>query len=160
MVLDDRVVLDENLLIEEEGFFLEETDYNVHFSREGSKIKAKGNIRTMVSIPCANCLEPFDFEIDSRFDIILFPAELVEADGITNNSLEPEDMEYIFFEENRIDLAKILMEQVNLVIPYKPVCSPDCSGLCPSCGANLNYESCQCESSSNDMNFLFDKIKR
>jgi uncharacterized protein len=157
LVLNDRVALDENQLIEEESFFVEEIDYVIHLSREGKQIKAKGNINTMVSLPCVKCLEPFDLKIDSDFDIILFPVELIE---ITNSSLNPEDMEYIFFDGDRIDLAKILMEQVNLFIPYKPLCSPNCKGLCPYCGINLNYESCLCEDSPNEVNFLFDKIKR
>jgi len=155
--LNDRVALDEDLLIEEESYFLDEITYRVQLTREGSKVRARGNLRTLVSLPCAGCLEPYDLKIDSRFDIILFPVELVE---MTNASLSSDEMEYIFFEGDRIDLAKILMEQVNLFIPYKPVCSPECKGLCPTCGANLNYESCQCETSTNEVSFLFNKIKR
>ncbi len=152
LALNDSIALDENLLIEEGSFFLEDVDYVIHLSREGKKIKAKGNINTMVSIPCVNCLEHFDLKIDSDFDIILFPVDLIK---LTNSSLNPEDMEYIFFEGDHIDLAKILMEQVNLFTPYKPVCSSNCKGLCPYCGTNLNYESCECENSLNEMDFLF-----
>ncbi len=155
--LNDRVALDEDMLIEEESFFLDEIVYRVRLSREGSKVRARGSLRTLVSLPCVGCLEPYELRIDSRFDIILFPVELVE---MTNASLSSDDMEYIFFEGERIDLAKILMEQVNLFIPYKPVCSPECKGLCPTCGANLNYESCQCETAIKEVSFLFNKIKR
>jgi uncharacterized protein len=35
-------------------------------------------------------------------------------------------------------------EQVYLEIPMKPLCSPECRGLCPRCGANLNTETCAC----------------
>ena len=157
LMLNDRIALDECLLIEEDSFFLEDISYSIHLSCEGKQIKAKGNINTMIAIPCVNCLEQFDLKIDSDFDIILFPVDLIE---MTNSSLNPDDMEYIFFEGDRIDLAKILMEQVNLFLPYKPVCNPDCKGLCPYCGINLNYESCSCENSVNEVNFLFSKIKR
>jgi uncharacterized protein len=27
----------------------------------------------------------------------------------------------------------------------KPVCREDCRGLCPSCGANRNRETCSCQ---------------
>jgi uncharacterized protein len=155
--LNDSIALDENLLIEEESFFLEDIVYDIKLSREGSKIKAKGSLNTLVSIRCVGCLEPFEMRINSSFDIILFPVELAVG---SETSLNPDDMEYIFFEGDRIDLTKILMEQVNLFIPYRPLCHPGCRGLCPICGANLNYENCQCENSSNDVNFLFDKIKR
>lgn len=157
LVLNDRVALDKNQLIEEEGSFLENIDFNIHLSRENEKIRAKGNLHTTVSIPCARCLEPIELKIDSPINLILLPAKLIE---LTGESLGQDDMEYIFFEGKSIDVTKILMEQVNLCIPVKPVCSPSCRGLCPQCGINLNHEQCHCERSDNDISFLFDKIKR
>lgn len=157
LVLDDRVALDENLLIEEEGSFLENIDYSMHLSRENEKIKAKGNIHTVVSVPCVRCLEPFDLKIDSPFAITLLPVRSIE---LTCESLGQDDMEYSFYEENSIDVTKILMEQVNLFIPIKPVCTSSCRGLCPRCGVNFNREHCQCERSNNEITLLFENIKR
>lgn len=157
LVLNDRAAADKDLLVEEDGAFLEDIDYNIHLSREKEKIRAKGNMHTTVSIPCARCLEPIELKIDSPIDIILLPAQLIE---LTGETLGEEDLEYIFFEGKSIDVTKILMEQVNLLIPVKPVCSPSCRGLCPQCGVNLNHEQCHCERSVNDINILFDNIKR
>ena len=28
--------------------------------------------------------------------------------------------------------------------PFVVLCQPDCKGLCPHCGANLNRETCDC----------------
>lgn len=157
LLLDDMVELDPNLLIEDDSYFLEALDYNIFFKREGRQIKAKGRIITSVSLRCVNCLENFELKIDSKFDIILFPVNQIE---INNISLNPDDMEYIFYEGDRVDLSKILMEQVNLFIPYNPICSPDCKGICPNCGMNLNYEKCKCENPINEVNFVFSKLKR
>ncbi len=157
LALDDRIAMDENLLIEEEGAFLEDIDYTMHLSRDNDKIKAKGNIHTVVSIPCVRCLESFDFKIDTPFDITLLPVRSIELSG---ESLDLKDMDYSFFEGNSVDVAKILMEQVNLFISIKPICSPSCKGLCPMCGANLNREHCQCERSNNEISNLFENIKR
>lgn len=157
LLLDDRVELDPNMLIEEESFFLEDIDYSIFLKREGSRIKAKGKIRTAVTLRCVNCLENFDLKIDSKFDIILFPVNEIQ---INNAALNSEEMEYIFYEGDKIDVTKILLEQVNLFIPYNPVCSADCRGICPNCGANLNYEKCKCENPKNDVNFFFSKLKR
>ncbi len=41
-------------------------------------------------------------------------------------------------EGDLIDLEPLLRDQVVLDLPFQPVCSPDCAGLCPVCGANLN----------------------
>jgi len=45
-----------------------------------------------------------------------------------------------------LDLTPLLREQAWVALPMKPLCRPDCKGLCPQCGANLNLESCTCES--------------
>lgn len=43
-----------------------------------------------------------------------------------------------------IDLAPPLREHILLDIPLKPLCRPDCRGLCSQCGANLNETQCTC----------------
>ena len=32
-----------------------------------------------------------------------------------------------------------------LEMDTKTLCSPDCMGLCPGCGVNLNHEECRCK---------------
>ena len=31
-----------------------------------------------------------------------------------------------------------------MALPMKPLCKPDCKGLCPSCGKDLNLGACGC----------------
>ena len=152
--LADTVDLDGNQLLERDSHFLEAVDYAVLLKRDGQGIKAQGKLKTIVSLPCVRCLESFELKINSRFDLMLFPLELMDQ---KNAALDAEDMEYIFFEGGQIDLEKLLLEQVNLFIPFNPLCSPDCRGLCPNCGVNLNQDSCQCEESKNEIRFLFKK---
>jgi uncharacterized protein len=64
--------------------------------------------------------------------------------------LNLDDTEIAFFEGDGLFLADILAEQVNLALPMKVICSPDCRGLCPHCGANLNNEECRCEKNGSD----------
>lgn len=158
LVVDDNVELDPNLLIEDDSFFLDDIDYHIEFKREGGQIKAKGRIFTVVSLRCVYCLDNFEMKVDSKFDIVLFPISQVRLNNVALNS---DDMEYIFYDGERIDLLKILMEQVNLFIPFNPVCKLDCKGICPNCGINLNHESCNCDKpTTNEMNFIFSKLKR
>ncbi len=157
LIVSDRFNLDEDILIEENAFFLDDLKYHVLFKRDGDRIEAKGNIKTVISLRCVKCLDDFDLNVNLNFDIILFPINLVNPES---NSISSDEMEYIFYDDNRIDLIKILLEQVNLFIPYNPVCKSDCKGICPNCGTNLNYAKCKCENSSKELNFLFNKIKR
>ncbi len=155
----DSVAPDENMLIEDESYFLDNLEYSVHFIRDGEKVRARGRIRTSLSLRCVNCLDNYELPVNSKFDIILFPANLVDENNV-HRALGNEDMEYIFFDGDEIDLERILMEQINLFIPLNPVCSPYCKGICPNCGANLNEENCQCENQMSEMSLLFDNIKR
>lgn len=49
-----------------------------------------------------------------------------------------------------VDIGDDLREAVLLGMPHFPLCSQDCSGLCPKCGRNMNEETCECEVSSSD----------
>jgi uncharacterized protein len=155
--LSNRAMMDGNLLIEDDSYFLEEVDYVIHLARDGEKIRARGRVQTRLSIRCVRCLENFELEVDSTFDIILLPVRMIDEH---QKSLNPDEMEYIFFDGKEIDLTRILVEQVNLFIPISPTCGAYCKGICPRCGANLNYENCQCEGPANEMSLLFAKIKR
>lgn len=43
-----------------------------------------------------------------------------------------------------ISLDLEIREEMILDYPIKPLCKPDCKGLCPKCGVNLNSERCKC----------------
>lgn len=43
-----------------------------------------------------------------------------------------------------IDLSQDIKEEIILDYPIKPLCKPDCRGLCPKCGRNLNEGVCNC----------------
>lgn len=47
--------------------------------------------------------------------------------------------------ENVIELTEDIREAILLDYPIKPLCKPDCRGICPLCGANLNEEKCGCK---------------
>lgn len=43
-----------------------------------------------------------------------------------------------------IDLTEGIREDILITFPQSFHCRPDCKGLCPSCGANLNEGDCGC----------------
>jgi len=48
-------------------------------------------------------------------------------------------------EDGNIDLSPIIREYMLLETPIKPLCKPDCLGLCIICGENLNAIACEHE---------------
>ncbi len=158
LVLDDYIELDDFYLIEDDSYFSDSVYFTLQFTNEGNgRIKVKGKVRSEVTTKCVKCLEKFENSINSKFDIVLFPMDIIDAD---NTALNPEDLEYIFYEGDKIDINKILQEQINFFIPMNPVCGDSCKGICPNCGTNLNNESCKCENTINDYNLFSDKLKR
>ena len=47
--------------------------------------------------------------------------------------------------DETIDLTEGVVEDILLGLPLKVLCSEDCKGICPYCGADLNGEECSCE---------------
>ncbi len=45
---------------------------------------------------------------------------------------------------HEIDITQDVRDALLLAVPTKHLCHEDCLGLCPHCGANLNFESCSC----------------
>ena len=49
-----------------------------------------------------------------------------------------------FYSDQIIDVDDLVREQIELALPMSRLCSDDCRGLCPECGANLNEGDCAC----------------
>jgi uncharacterized protein len=45
-----------------------------------------------------------------------------------------------------VSIDSDVREEIILDHPIRILCRPDCRGLCPTCGANLNQETCDCRS--------------
>jgi uncharacterized protein len=155
--LEGTLEIDRTYLIEDSAYMLEAIRYDLNFLRERNKVKVAGKLKTTLMLSCVRCLEEYEMAIDSHFDVVLFPA--AELDKV-ETAVKDDEVEYIFFESNKIDLARILSEQVNLSMPFNPVCDEDCRGLCTVCGANLNLGQCRCDHANSEVSLLFDKIKR
>lgn len=75
--------------------------------------------------PCMRCLEAAapTFEVDARE---------VSQPG------EGEELESPYVVGGVLDVAAWAHDALALVLPATLLCRPDCAGLCPVCGANLN----------------------
>jgi len=157
LMVQDSIILDGKNLSEEDSSFLDPVAFAIQFIPEGRQINARGKIKTRLSLRCVSCLEHYETTIDSSFEVILFPVQFFEAKH-TNAPLAPEEMDFIFFNGKEIDLDQLLTEQVNLLIPYNPVCKEGCKGICAYCGKNQNNEPCDCNKKHKETSNIFDNI--
>jgi len=93
---------------------------------------------------CSRCLEPVEWQMESSFDleVALFEAAPRDPDFV----LDAADLDVVYLEEPLLDLDELAIEQVELEMPIRVLCSEECAGLCPRCGSNRNLEgACRCE---------------
>lgn len=69
------------------------------------------------------------------------PAGHEESEG---EELLEEDLGVVALAEPLLDTRPVVVEQIHLGIPMKPLCREDCQGLCGQCGADLNEGPCSC----------------
>jgi len=86
--------------------------------------------------PCRRCLGP----VSGRMKVDV--QELFERN--------PRDGESYPLGHDRVDVEPLAREALVLDLPLAPVCSPDCRGLCPTCGADLNQGDCGCPPAGGD----------
>ena len=83
---------------------------------------------------CVRCLEPIEDE--AEVDI----QELYVYNDSRDGQAPDEDDETSRTEGDLIDLEPVLRDQVVLALPFQPLCTDDCPGLCPDCGVRLADE--------------------
>ena len=55
------------------------------------------------------------------------------------------DDDIVLLESDEVDVTELARDAFILDMDTKFLCSEDCKGLCPGCGADLNCESCRCK---------------
>lgn len=85
----------------------------------------KGKLKTELILSCSRCLKKYSS-----------PIELDISEDVLKSEME--DLEELYLDD-------IIVDNIILSLPMKPLCSDDCKGICPECGQNLNEGECDCE---------------
>jgi uncharacterized protein len=132
--------------------------------RSADMIAVRGRFDCRVEMVCARCLTPHLQPLDAEFELSYLlaeegggaPAGSGAADdprGEREREIDAREAGLIHFQGEVLDLAEGIAEQVIMGLPYKPLCAPHCKGLCSRCGANLNHETCGCETTAAESPF-------
>jgi uncharacterized protein len=105
-------------------------------------------VHCRVSIPwageCRRCLIPVSGT--ERVEIV----ERYRPAGSGHVAGSREDAEVIAVEGDQIDLVPVIRETIMIELPVAPLCSPECAGICPLCGADRNIAPCACSTEVRD----------
>ena len=99
-------------------------------------IVVDGELRAPWADSCRRCLAPASGKVVSEIH------ELYQQ-VVT----DPDAFEIV---GDQIDLVPMVRENLLLDAPLAPLCRPDCAGLCPTCGIDLNTAACDCAVTATD----------
>lgn len=85
-------------------------------------------------------------ECDRCLNEVNFPVEI-------NNAV----LNYEYNNEDFLNIAPEIRDEIITNLPTKVVCNPDCKGYCYVCKSNLNIEPCKCEKNL-DINTPFKNL--
>jgi uncharacterized protein len=110
----------------------------------GQDVRLRGEIKAKLSAPCDRCLSEVTIPVEIPFDLFYAPDD-PGAGQIGEYELRERDLDFAVYENDQIDLDELILEQLELSLPYRILCGENCRGLCPQCGADLNVEQCGCK---------------
>lgn len=128
-------------LVEENAVFLEPAHAEVVVRLVGDEVFVQGEVTARLSFICSRCLTPFEFPVASRFDLVYLPEDI----DALSEELSDEKIDQMFYSGRQLDLRAVILEQLNLTFPAKPLCAPDCEGICAVCGELIRDARCSCQ---------------
>ena len=101
-----------------------ELDLDITLESVSEGILATVAFETDAQGECGRCLDPVSQSLDVRVQELYFYEKVLEA----------EDEMVFYLEGENLDLEIPIRDAVVLELPFSPLCSLECQGLCPECG--------------------------
>ncbi len=117
-------------------YYPENAVVTVTVDKFGSDFRLDIVLTTHAHYICDRCLNPFEQAFKAHQQQLFHRGKFAVQPDEDIIELEGDAIE--------IDLDSLLAEMVLINHPIKMLCSEDCKGICPGCGADLNQEVCRC----------------
>lgn len=106
-----------------------EVDADVTLTSLTDGVMLRGVSTAVADLACSRCLTRWSETSTASFEQIY--------------RLEPLSEDELPIDQGGwIDIGEVIHDEVALALPRGPVCRPDCKGLCPTCGTDLNVDPC------------------
>jgi len=128
--------------------------FSGYATKSTDDVYVDGSLKGAVTAECSRCLVSFEMPLELDMKVMYVPDE--ERLDKSSDMIES-DSNVSLYENDVIDFSREINDMVLVSLPLKPICQPDCKGLCPQCGADLNVSPCGCEQSKGPS--PFDKLK-
>lgn len=109
-------------------------------------LRIQGRVQADPELECSRCLMVFSHPIDTELDITFAPEKALAQ--VPEHELGRSELDVEFYQGDEIEPLDLVKEQLLITIPMVPLHRPDCKGLCPVCGTDLNEADCGCKKDS------------
>jgi uncharacterized protein len=150
-----------------------QAEVHFSLSQVDEVVIVSGQVRTELNLLCSRCANTFRLRTQPTFSALfcrdpdMAGIAYLEKQGGVKSPGKPmgqnkgfarhahdfdedgvlptgKDLDITYLSSNYIDLSEILSEQLQLQVPFQPLCREDCKGICPQCGADQNVGRCAC----------------
>lgn len=105
-------------------------DLDLRFESVSEGVLVSGTVAAPTKGECSRCLGPVSGEVE-----IVLTELFAYPDSLTESTTEEDEVGHVV--DHTVDLEQPIVDAVVLMLPFAPLCSPDCPGLCPKCGVAL-----------------------
>ena len=111
-----------------------------------------GGLAWEQTVACNRCLKPVRLAAMADLDLVLIerPRPSLKSQGGAETEVAEADLGVLEVHGDSFESRPLVLEQVALGVPMKPLCREDCRGLCPVCGADRNEIDCDCAAAKTD----------
>ena len=106
-------------------------------------IHITGRVQADPMFECGRCLKDFSYRIDTELNIDLAPATVPGT--VPEHEFARSELDMEFYQGDEFEPLDFVKEQLLMSVPMVPIHRPDCKGLCPVCGTDLNEADCGCQ---------------
>lgn len=105
-------------------------DLDLRLESVSEGVLVSGTVHGPTRGECSRCLGPVTGDVDIELtELFAYPESLTET------TTEEDEVGHVI--DHTVDLEQAIIDAVGLALPFVPVCTEDCPGLCPRCGAAL-----------------------
>ena len=122
----------------------------IHLLRTDRGILVCANLEASTAMTCSRCLITFHQNLSMGLEEEFFPTVDV-ASGQSVHAPEDAEPSTTIDPHHMLDLTEAARQYCLTSQPMKPLCQPECQGICQTCGSNRNTSSCACDAPPADL---------
>lgn len=117
----------------------------VKLMKSGRGVLVTARLDIISKARCSRCDKPLTAPVHIDFE----EEYVATAEPRTGAPLPPpeeeDDDSFLIDEHQILDIAEAVRQYALVAEPMQSLCRPDCKGLCPQCGKDLNEGPCSCD---------------